>query len=217
MDLPFTQSEFFAVFTRYHLTVGVIPAIAAGVALIILLDAVGNIGQTSRLSNFLLASLWIWMGGVYHFVFFSRINPAAWFFGALFILQGIFFLREGVLHQQIRFSPGINGPASSWVGSLLVAYALVGYPILGLLFGHVYPASATFGLPCPTTIFTLGVMLWARRPFPLYLLVIPTIWVAIATSAAFQVGMWEDLGLLVSAIAMAALLFPSRKILAYES
>ena len=118
MDLPFTQSEFFDVFTRYHLAVGIVPAIASGLALIVLLDTVGNFGATSRLANFIIGSLWIWMGGVYHFRFFSSINPAAWLFGSLFILQALFFLWEGVVRQRIRFSPGINGSASAWAGSL---------------------------------------------------------------------------------------------------
>jgi len=54
----------------------------------------------------------------------------------------------------------------------------------------------TFGLPCPTTIFTFGMLAFLRPPYPRYLFVLPLVWVLIASQAAFLFGMVEDLGLL---------------------
>lgn len=48
-------------------------------------------------------------------------------------------------------------------------------PSLGVAIGHTYPAQPTFGLPCPTTIFTFGLLLWVRPPVPWSLLVIPVL------------------------------------------
>jgi hypothetical protein len=44
---------------------------------------------------------------------------------------------------------------------------MVVYPLLGIRFGHSYPRAPLFGVaPCPTTIFTFGLLLWATRSVP---------------------------------------------------
>ena len=93
------------------------------------------------------------------------------------------------------------------VSVALISYALMVYPLLGVLFGHVYPAAPTFGAPCPTTIFTFGVLFLLREPFPRYVLVIPILWAGIGGSAAFSLGVAEDYGLIVAGLAGLALAF----------
>ncbi|HXV44590.1 MAG TPA: DUF6064 family protein, partial [Anaerolineae bacterium] len=63
-----------------------------------------------------------------------------------------------------------------------------------------YPQSPTFGLPCPTTIFTFGLLLWTDHRFPKYLLVIPVIWSLFGLSAAVQLGVLEDIMLLITGL-----------------
>jgi hypothetical protein len=82
----------------------------------------------------------------------------------------------------------------------MILYAMVLYPILGSLFGHVYPQSPTFGLPCPTTIFTFGLLLWTDLKVPKSVLVIPFVWSLIGFSAALSLGILEDTGLLVAGV-----------------
>ena len=101
------------------------------------------------------------------------------------------------MRGQLRLDPR---PAGSSVGWLLIAYALVIYPLLGWSQGHGYPAGPSFGAPCPTTIFFLGMMLWAVERIPVSLVVVPLLWAVLGTSAALQLGIWEDLGLPISAI-----------------
>jgi len=81
----------------------------------------------------------------------------------------------------------------------LVAYALVIYPLIGYAIGHRYPAAPTFGLPCPTTIFTLGILLCGTSTGVRKLAVIPLVWAVIGSQAAFSLGIWEDLGLTAAA------------------
>ena len=85
-----------------------------------------------------------------------------------------------------------------WVGLALIVYAMVAYPLLGMAFGHGYPQAPMFGLvPCPTTIFTFGMLLLAARPKRL-LLWLPLVWSAIGFFAAVKFGICEDVGLLVA-------------------
>jgi hypothetical protein len=57
-----------------------------------------------------------------------------------------------------------------------------------------------FGVPCPTTILTIGFFLSAKDPLPRMLTVIPILWAFIGGSAAFLLGVHADLALLVSGI-----------------
>ena len=67
----------------------------------------------------------------------------------------------------------------------------------------------TFGLPCPTTIFTAGVLMLATPRAP-GLSIVPVIWSAIGGSAAFLLGVPADIGLPIAGIALA--IFSTRRI-----
>jgi len=135
----------------------------------------------------------------YHWAFFSAINDAAYVFGALFLLAALVFLIEGVVRDRMDFEilPGLRG----WVAALLLAYAFAVYPMLGLLLTHPYPETPLFGVaPCPTTIFTLGLLLLVRHPRPWILAAIPVLWSVIGGSAAFILDVPQDLGLIAAAV-----------------
>jgi hypothetical protein len=76
---------------------------------------------------------------------------------------------------------------------------MVVYPLWAQLAGHPYPATPVFGVaPCPTTIFTIGVLVMGNWPVVRWLLLIPGIWSVIGASAAFLLGVPQDSGLIVS-------------------
>ena len=144
------------------------------------------------------------MGIVYHILFFSSINPLAYVFGVLFIVEAVLLLYFGVMKKQVGFSLTQNTYAL--IGLLFIAYALIIYPLIGTYLGHGYPRLPTFGLPCPTTIFTFGIFLMADKKFPLLLLVIPLIWSVIGFFAALSLGITEDYMLLVAGVVGTALI-----------
>ena len=207
-ELPFTKEAFFAVFQRYNegiwpMQVVLTIAALAGIALLF-----SSRAGASRAIALLLAFFWAWMAIAYHFAFFSAINPAAWLFGMAFLLGCLAFIGHGVTRADLIFRPtaGVRGIA----GATLIVFALVLYPAIGYLLGHCYPAAPTFGLPCPTTIFTLGMLLFAVHPVPGWVLVVPLLWAAVGSLAAFQLGVLEDLALLASGAAtMAVMLWPA--------
>ena len=208
MDLPFTPEQFFSVFARYNESVWPMPVVLNAVAW-------GCIGLlfyrgawTSRIICLVLSLLWAWMAVVYHFAFFSDINPAAWAFGAVYLAGSLAFAWFGVVKSDISFRPRLG--ARGIVGWLSIAFALIVYPVIGYSIGHRYPSAPTFGLPCPTTIFTLGLLLFSARPVCAWVFVVPLLWAAVGSVAAFQLGVIEDLGLLVAGVAtLAVLLFTS--------
>jgi len=93
---------------------------------------------------------------------------------------------------------------------VLILYGMVLYPVLGYFLGHAYPASPTFGAPCPTTIFTFGLLLWTKGRVKWFLLVLPLIWSLIGFGAAVKLGIREDIGLLVAGLVGTIVLLAKR-------
>jgi Family of unknown function (DUF6064) len=197
MSLPFTPDQFFAVFAAYNETVFPMPLVLLVVGLWAAWMALRPTAWADRSIGLIVAALWLWMGAVYQWMFFAAVNPAARVFGAAFVAEGVLLLWYLAIRRRVRFraAPTWRGAA----GLALLIYAFVVYPAVGWALGHRYPAMPTFGLPCPTTIATLGLMLWAEPRAPLPVLVVPWLWALVGTGAALQLGVWEDLGLLVAA------------------
>lgn len=192
--MPFTVDAFFEVFARYNTAVWpavVVLWLAAAVALGAVVRAPGE--RSNRLVSAVLVVLWLWGGLVYHAAYFASINPAAWGFAVLFVIEAALLGWYGLMRRRLRF-----GTATGWVRWLGIALALyaLAYPALNVLSGHVYPASPTFGVPCPTGIFTIGLLLtMAARP-PIAVVVVPVLWAAIGGSAALVLRVAADYVLL---------------------
>lgn len=195
--MPFTVEQFLAVFSAYNEAVWPAQLVLVGLALIAVGLIVADRARETRLVGMLLAALWFWSGVAYHLAFFAAINRAALAFGALFVVQGALLAWDGVSRRR---SFHIHATTSGAVGSALVVYALIAYPLIGLASGQRYPAMPTFGAPCPTTIFTFGVLLWSEEPIPVRLLVIPALWSLVGASAAVSLGIVEDHGLLIAGV-----------------
>ncbi|HKJ68314.1 MAG TPA: DUF6064 family protein [bacterium] len=206
MNLPFTTDQFLEVFRLYNLTIWPAQIIAYLLGIGALVLVFWRRKFSDRIITEILGFFWLWIGIVYHIMFFSAINPAARIFGALFIIQGLLFAWHGVVKDNLRFR--FEGGIYAWTGAVFLLYALVVYPVIGALAGHGWPYSPMFGVtPCPGTIFTFGLLLWTSERFSKWLLLIPFIWSLIGSSAAISFGIWEDLGLLVSSLVGVALLF----------
>ncbi|MFV8756139.1 DUF6064 family protein [Nannocystaceae bacterium ST9] len=200
-SVPFTREQFLGVFADYNL--GVWPAqigLVAIALIVVSLVFLDRFAWSGRAIAGLLAALWLWMGVVYHGLYFTAINPMAWGFAALFVVQA---LALALAAAGDRLHPELRGDLSGVLGLVLIGYALVVYPLLGQLSDHAYPRSPTFGLPCPTTIFGFGVVLLDRERPPIWLLIVPSAWALIGSTAAFGFGIHEDLGL-VAALLLAS-------------
>jgi hypothetical protein len=205
MHMPFTVDQFMEVFKIYNLSVWPAQIFLNILALSMVFFAVRKHRLTDRINSGILGFLWLWIGIVYHLIYFTAINKAAYIFGPLFIIQAFIFVYAGILKNRLSFNYQGNIYAAS--GAVFVVYALLIYPLLGYFLGHIYPESPTFGLPCPTTIFTFGILLWTDRKVPKYVLVIPLLWSVIGFSAAINLGVREDYGLLIAGVLGSLLLW----------
>jgi hypothetical protein len=198
MNVPFSVEDFLSVFEAYNLGVWPAQIVAMALAVVCLVLVIRRAPGSGSIIGLILSLLWLWMGIVYHILYFTTINKLAYLFGSLFILQGILFAHSALAQGGMKFRMRRSIPVV--VGVAMIVYALLVYPILGTLAGHGYPKLPTFGLPCPTTIFTFGILLLVDGRIPRRLLVIPLLWSCLGAFAALRFGIIEDAGLLLSGI-----------------
>lgn len=197
--LPFTHDQFLAVFAAYNRAIWPAQLVAYLLGAGMVVAIARRARPAGVFAAFGLAAMWAWTGVAYQALRFTRINPAAWGFAALFLVQAAVFAWAG-RHGRLAFGP--VGALRAWTGWGLIAYALVLYPAAGIAFGGSYPALPLFGVtPCPVTLFTLGILSLAERA-PARLLVIPTAWALVGGSAAFLLQVVQDWVLLASALAV---------------
>ena len=208
MRVPFTVDQFFAVFAQYNDAVWPAQLLLLLLAIVAVALVVWPRAQSEAIVSGILAILWAWLGLVYHLMFFSRINPLAYVFAAVSVLAAVGFLWCGVVWRRVRFARPVGW--RGWTGVSLLIYALLIYPALSWFSGHSYLASPTFGLPCPTTIFTVGLLAFMTAPFPRLLFVVPVLWSFVGGQAAFVLSVPQDFGLLVAGVVGVILASSSR-------
>jgi hypothetical protein len=210
MNIPFTTEQFLNIFQQYNNAVWPAQLIGYVVVLVSLFAVAKRYGRASRLMMMTLGLLWLWTGIVYHIIFFSRINSAALVFGGIFILNGLIYVVVGFIKGRLSFR--FDGHWIRVVAYVFIAYAMVLYFLLGILFGHNYPRMPIFPLtPCPLTIFTFGILLTADRKVAWYIWIIPFIWSIIGFTAALRFGIEQDYGLLVAGVIGLILMFISSR------
>lgn len=199
MQLPFSREQFFDLFAAYNAAVWPIIAalwIASAVAVALL---VSSRRPADRWVSGLLAAHWVWSAVAYHAVFFTRINAAAWLFAALFLVEGALLFRAGVVRRRVTFAA--RHDAWTFLGLLLVAYSLL-YPAINAVQHHTWSRIPAFGVPCPTTIFTAGLLLLAEGA-SWRLSIVPVVWSVIGGSAAPLLGVRADYALPIAGLALA--------------
>jgi hypothetical protein len=206
MNLPFTPVQFFAVFTSYNEAVWPMQFILVLVAIAMVTAVLRIPERADRIVAAGLALLWCWLALGYHLAFFWAINPAAPLFAAISLAGAGAFLWLGVFKSSLRFQSGMD--ARKIAGLAVIIFALAVYPAIGALLGHHYPAAPSFGLPCPTTIFTFGILLMTARPLPRMLLLAPMTWAIIGAFAALSLGVTQDFSLVIIVGFAAYMLLP---------
>ena len=199
MQLPFTTEQFFDLLAAYNEALWPALVVLWMASLIASMLLFSSRRLSDRWISGLLAAHWVWSALAYHAAFFTRINSAAWAFAALFLLQGALFFWHGVVHGRLSFAPSRTAWAPlAWV---LIAYSLL-YPGINAVQHFSVLRIPAFGVPCPTMIFTAGVLMLAT-PRSWRLSIIPVMWSVVGGSAASLLGVRSDYALPIAGIALA--------------
>ncbi|MBN1642042.1 MAG: hypothetical protein JXA09_12475 [Anaerolineae bacterium] len=197
MDMSLTLEQLLDVFARYNLAIWPMQIVAYVLGLVGLILAARQTRYRNKVIAGILSFLWLWTGIAFFLLYFGPVYTPAYAFGVLFILQGALFLYSAVKPQ---LSFGFRADAYGIVGILFIVYAMIGYPVLGILLGHVYPQSPPFGLtPCPSAVFTFGLFLLTDKKAPRLFLAIPFLW-ALSGVIPVSIGVFEDVGLITAGV-----------------
>lgn len=203
--VPFTVDQFFEVFARYNTVIWPVQILAyllGGLVALLLL-------RPSRASDIaillILAAMWAWNAIAYHLLSFAPVNPAARLFAVMFVAQAVLLAAAPLFTREIVFKPRTT-PAIA-ASAALILFSLILYPLWGYLAGHDYPAVPMFGVaPCPTTIFTVGVLILGEGKVTRWLMPLPVVWSVVGGSAAFLLEVPQDYALAIAgAVALAFL------------
>jgi len=201
---PFTVEQFRDVFRAYNTAVSPAQYLLFAMALAAVAAVLRPQPWSGVAVSAILGALWTWIALAYHLAFFARISPAAYGFAALSLAGAVVFIWQGVNRRMLIFR-WVGGP-KAMAGAALIVFALVVYPVWSAYAGQPYPATPTFGLPCPTTIFTIGLLCFAVPPTPRGPLIVPLLWCLVGAQAALLLGVQADLGLIAAGAVCVALL-----------
>ena len=200
--LPFTVEDLLGVFETYNQAIWPMQIVAYVLGVLAVLLAVRQTAMSSRIIAGILSFLWLFSAGFFIFALVPIYKPA-YAFGALFIIQAAIFLASAL---KPRVSFAIGRDAYAVVGLLFIAFAMIGYPVLGYFIDHRYPQSPPFGLtPCPLSVFTFGLLLLADSKVPKWLIAIPFLY-AIGGIMPVSIGVTEDLAMIVGGLVGTALI-----------
>lgn len=161
---------------------------------------------SDRVVSTLLAVHWAWPALAYRVAFFTSINPPPGSLAALFLVEAVLFVWWGTVQGTLRFS----AESSAWapIAWVLIAYSLA-YPAINATQHGTFVRIPAFGVPCPTTIFTVGLLMLAT-PRMWALSIVPIVWSAIGGSAASVLGVRADYSLPLAGLALVlSLMFPT--------
>jgi hypothetical protein len=155
----------------------------------------GNL--SNRLIPVILPFFWLWVAFMFWLPNAQQGFAPGYLFAGIFLIQGLLFLIQAF---RPKLSFGFQANPAAWAGIFFALYALVGYPLFGILIGHAYPHAPPFGLtPCPLIAFTFGLLLLTVQKVPKTLLIIPFFY-ALSGILWVLIGVLEDIGMVLSGL-----------------
>jgi hypothetical protein len=197
MNISITLEQLLDTFEKFNLDIWPMQIIAYVLGIIAIFFIIWKTKYSYRILLGVITFMWLWAGIGFLLFYSGPTYKPAYILGALTVIQAVLFL-IAVFKPLISFGFKLN--IFSVTGLLFVAYAMIGYPVIGYLLGHGYPQWLPFGLvPCPVTVFTFGLLLMTDKKVPVLFLIIPLL-LALSGAMPVSIGIFEDIGLIIAGI-----------------
>ena len=201
--LLFSPRTYQRLFERYNLDIWPVQLAGVAIGLAIAALLVTNVRRRERIVAGLLAACWLWVAWAFHYERYAQINWVAPWFAAAFAMQALLLVTVGALAGRITLRN--PGGAAFWIAVALIAFAVLGYPLLAPLAGRPWTTAEIFGVaPDPTAIATVAVLSLVRGRIQWLLRAVPLLWCA--ATALTQWAMASPQAFIVAAAALLALL-----------
>lgn len=185
--LLFSPQTYYRLFELYNLEWWPLQIVALALGLVMLgLWRRGGSGA-GRAIAVILAAAWLWVGWAFHGQRYASINLTAEYFAWGFALQALMVLWLGGVRGRFALASATRMQQSLGLG--LFGFALLVFPLIGLLQGRGWTQAEVFGMaPDPTALATLGMLLCVGAR-PLWLLLpIPVLWCLISGATLWTMG-----------------------------
>lgn len=180
--LLFSPRAYWRMFELHNAAWWPLPLATLAAGIVALVFALFRPRHHDRWIALILAILWAWIAWSFFWQRYAEINWAARYVAPLFALQAAVLFVIGAWRDRLRFDRrGATGAA----GLVMVAFAVLAYPLLAPALGRPWAGAEIFGIaPDPTALGTFGYLLLARGKWALTLLPIPLLW-CIASGLTF--------------------------------
>lgn len=197
--LSFTADVFFSLLGQYNRAIWPAQIVAGLLGLGAVLLACRPAAGSDRAAAAILVAAWLWVAIVFLWACFATVSFTAPVVAAAFVAQAALLLWHGVFRGDLAFR--FRADLAGWSGLGLALLAMAIYPLLGGFAGRPWSSAAWFGVtPCPTVIYTIGLLLLIDGRRRLGLMVVPLLWSLAAGAAAWFLPVPEALVLPVIAI-----------------
>ena len=201
--LSFSLEELLLVLESYNLFIWPLQIIVYVLIVLVLFFSLTPTQYSAKIVSAILSFFWLFTGIVFCFIYWVPNHIFGYIFGIFCVLQGLLFLYS-IRRSDITI--GSSDKTYKLIGILFVLYAIIGYQIFGYYLDHIYPKFFAAGLvPCPTTIFTLGIFLIINKSIPIKYFVIPLM-ISLGGFLAAYNGIYEDIGLVIAGILVTILI-----------
>jgi hypothetical protein len=154
--------------------------------LLVLFAALRGGPAATRVAFAILGALSVWVAWSYLWERYASINWAIVYVAPLFAAQGLVLIWCGAIREKLTLAP-VTGPLSA-APAVLLATAVIAYPLIAPLMGRSWTAAETFGtFPEPTALATLAILAGVPRGGAL-LMIIPFLWCAVASEILWLLG-----------------------------
>lgn len=197
--LLFSPRTYYRLFELYNREVwpAQFVAIAAGVVILIL--AARRKPWSGRVVSVTLGVAWLWVAWGFHLQRYATINWAAKWFAVAFAVEGLL-----LICARLQIPSAMR--ATQWIGAGLFVFALVIEPVLGVVAGRSRTQiELIFLAPDPTTVGSLGALLFLGERFRAWLLIIPILWCAVSGATLWALNAPDALVLPVTGLLVLAL------------
>jgi hypothetical protein len=203
--LLFSPRTYWRMFQLQNEAYWPLPVVTLALGGIVTFLAARGSARAIRAAALILAPVWAFVAYTFLWDRYADINWAITYVAPAFALQALLLL---VIAFRRKIVVQTRGPAA-WIGTLMLALATMGVPLLAPLLGRDQATSEIFGIaPDPTVIATLGFLLLLRSRFVWALYPIPVLWTLLSGVTLYTMGERQAwivlLALLLAAIAFAA-------------
>lgn len=162
-----------------------IVAVAIGIYLVFV--ALKPSPARMRAGLVLLSAVWLFVAGAFFYQRYATINWAAVYVVPAFVAMAAILCALAVRARPVVAE--LRSALSGRTAVMVLLFALVGYPLLGLLAGKSWLAAQVFAIaPDPTVGATLGFLVLCRGVAARVAMIVPVLWSVVTALTLYGLG-----------------------------